>query len=154
MYGSNFYESDITYFNVHIFHSEYRQWLEFFDQLPTSSCPRSFWMTPNYDSANFSRNCVRWNFFETIWWIQYYRKLIKVQKIPTNTLIVIVHNIKGVGHNSSKNIQDFSFRWKVVPYVVFQNSKKGQKGFQPFRVFNDFSSMGHEVFKVALRPIR
>ena len=38
-----------TYLNVDIFYPKRGQKEAFFDHLPTSSCPRSFWTTPYWD---------------------------------------------------------------------------------------------------------
>ena len=37
-----------TYLDVDIFYPKRGQKKAFFDHLPTSSCPRSFWTTPKY----------------------------------------------------------------------------------------------------------
>ena len=64
-----------TYLNVDIFYPKRGEKGAFFDHLPTSSCPRSFWMTPyialktEYELVK-SQNSQRYNIFLSIkYWI-------------------------------------------------------------------------------------
>ena len=50
----------LPYLHLDIFHLEYGPKLAFFDQLPSSPCPRSFWMTLNLKTTHHSNLHKNW----------------------------------------------------------------------------------------------